>query len=196
MEGKSSTFVIQKQTVIRLFQVIFFFTCFQLNIFLAAGQAPETPRAQSPEALEKARKFRQNNNLADLHASLACYETAIADANQSHNSADLGRLYFEAGQVYFQCGKVDSALERLGLALKQYQAVNNKTTQAQIFNYLGSIHIFRGEFQPGIENFNQGLKLCRELNETVGIAYVLVNLATAHQGRGISKWQLIALLKH
>ncbi|MBI4749704.1 MAG: CHAT domain-containing protein [Acidobacteria bacterium] len=176
--------MIQKQTSVRLVQVIFFFTCFQLNVFLAAGQTPGASQAQSSETLEKARKFRQNNNLADLHASLACYETAIADARQSHNSTNLGRLYFEAGQVYFQCGKVDSALERLGLALEQYQAVNDKTTQARILNYLGSIHIFRGEFQPGIENFNQGLKLCRELNETVGIAYVLVNLATAHQGVG------------
>jgi predicted ATPase/DNA-binding SARP family transcriptional activator len=93
-------------------------------------------------------------------------------------------LVMEQGHQAFSQGSYDEALALYDEALEMFAPLENPRYQAIIYDYIGQIHAYRGDFENAVANQERALRLARAGDLTYSEAIILVNISPAYYELG------------
>ena len=108
------------------------------------------------------------------------------NTQQNATRADAGRVYQEGAQLYQQ-GTAESLRQAIGKfleALKLWQQINDKRSQAATLNNIGSIYYLLGEKQQALTYYNQALPIARAVGDRAGEATILAGIGDVYNDLG------------
>lgn len=114
----------------------------------------------------------------------ALYESILADAGNSLDSAEAAHLYSGLGMARYQGGDVDGAVTLVERALAAFEQLDDAQGAAQAWNNLGIIRARRGDPAGAETAHRRSLALWEELGDDHGAAMAHNNLGLALRAGG------------
>jgi CHAT domain-containing protein/Tfp pilus assembly protein PilF len=108
------------------------------------------------------------------------------NTQQNDTRAAAERVYQEGMQLYQQgtAEPLRQAIEKLQEALKLYQQVDDKRSEAITLNNIGFVYYSLGENQEALKYFNQALPIRRAVQDWAGEARTLNNIGLVYNSLG------------
>ena len=114
------------------------------------------------------------------HASDLFADVELKDQSER----DEAQLLCSQGVNEMQKGNTSSALNLIEKSLAIRKRINDKTGQAECYNYLGTANMMRGDFHKGRSVCRKALKLAGELGDNGAKAHALYHIGQASIGMG------------
>jgi len=144
-------------------------------LFLVAGgndqdtlklmeQLPTADPAQQVSLMLQISGAQRNSNNS---RSYYWAERALQEAKKQSISELTAECYFSLGYLEYLSNNFDPALEHLHRALKLYQRVGIKSSQAKAFNRIGNVYQLKGSYRGALNAYNSALVLGKESSDTV-----------------------------
>lgn len=110
------------------------------------------------------------------------YFEDIAPNDQSDR--DEAQLLCSKGVNEMQKGNISRALILMEKSLTIRREINDKTGQAECYNYMGTARMMQGDFLKGRQVCREALKLADEINDSGAKAHALYHIGQASIGMG------------
>ncbi|MCA1631878.1 MAG: tetratricopeptide repeat protein, partial [Acidobacteria bacterium] len=156
----------------------------------------ESPKVCAALDAETATLVRVQLGLAynyegDHPKAIALLNAALREAEESNSSAQLGALYMALARVYRHINEYPFARDHAGRALEHYRGTGDWRGMAEAYFAIGLAQTYEGNYEPGLENFGQSLKLVGDHPATYLLGKIYANMAGAcwflkrpHEGIG------------
>lgn len=135
-------------------------------------------------------EFATLTGMIRVYESLKDYPQALDTANQALSLSRKQQSSFSEatalaylGRVYLASGDYQKALDFSTQAALRFQKLNIPTAQANILGNIGKVYKSLKQPQQAIANYNQELKLRRNLGDRTGEAETLYNMAVSERDR-------------
>ncbi len=139
------------------------------------------------------RYFEQANDTAiseiyyqfgDYYFMAYKYDSAKALLNESirfsriaNDSSDLAAGLILYGHVCYDVENIGEAIESYHEALAIYDDIGMKDNAANAYNSIGNAYSYIVDYNSSLLNYQKGIALYREINDSVGLAMIYSNLA-------------------
>ncbi|GAA3993502.1 BTAD domain-containing putative transcriptional regulator [Allokutzneria multivorans] len=120
----------------------------------------------------------------DPRGALAEYDKALAAADQSASSLELGNILNNCAGVHWELGDNVQAIEHLHRALRIYQDIQARHQEANTRGNLGLAHQELGHFHEAAEHHEAGMRLAEQQGAWDSYANHLANLSSARYQLG------------
>lgn len=97
------------------------------------------------------------------------------DTINLHTSIERGLLNLNYGVYYSELRSFDKAIYFLERSKPQLKLANNKKYIAKVYNELGAVKLFLGEFKQARENYIKATTLYEDLGDSLAVAKMLFN---------------------
>jgi tetratricopeptide (TPR) repeat protein len=124
-----------------------------------------------------------NLNRGDYPGARAWYERCLSEAEQEASTL-AAAAWHGLASVDIQQGEYESAFQKLQVALRILQEIDDRLGEAGVWHQLGVIEERQGNYDAARENFEKSLAIEQELENPVGEAGALHGLATVDRHHG------------
>ena len=108
--------------------------------------------------------------LGEYNKSLGAFLAALELSNGVEHHILKAQLYCEVGKAYDSNGKAQLAIEKLNESISIAEQHNDEKQMSVCYRILANIYTRLGVYEPAIEFFEKGIKLCKKINYNEGLA--------------------------
>jgi len=95
-----------------------------------------------------------------------------------------GRTAPKLGNLHQSVGDYQNALEYFQLALKTYEALEDRAELATSYNNIGEVHRARGDYDAALQWYQKSVEIKEALEERAGLAATYSNIGKVYHVRG------------
>jgi len=126
------------------------------------------------EILTKIINYYENSS----HEKTILYcDTLLELATKLNDNKYIAISYSKKGKANFYLDDLANAHDFWNIALKKYIEIENKEGEAEILNSIGSYFYKIDEYDKALDKYFESLVIREKLNDSVGMAYCLNNIA-------------------
>ncbi|MFQ5419802.1 MAG: tetratricopeptide repeat protein, partial [Anaerolineae bacterium] len=123
----------------------------------------------------------------DLPKSKGYLERAINLSHHQQNEGELAVGLYASAEIFRQQGHLDEALAQAQQALILLVKMGDRKSQSQVLYRVSLIQADRSEYSNALSAGLESLELCRQLNDTQGMIYVLAHLGEVSKNLGYAE---------
>ena len=158
----------------------------------------DSARQMAMEGLYMAKKIEQDFDIGQFYAVLGdvCvvennliqaldnYQKSIPYYERAARVNDLSQVYLVIGNIYMAQANYPMALEFYQKGLVIADSLNMVEVVPHFYNNLGELNVFLKHYDVAIESYKKALNIQEDQNNSLGAAYILLNLCNVYMEIG------------